>query len=83
MNRSTRGRLGAHTSWARTADRSARTANARRSSPGAIDWHLDRQTGDLAAAPMPERIKAAEAGVRAHMLRMAEARWGAKRGAAA
>ena len=34
------GRYGAHNSWGQTVDRTARTRNARATSPSDLEWHL-------------------------------------------
>lgn len=60
------GSLGAHISWSNTVDRAARTRAARRNSPGNLDYWLERQSAQLQARPMAERIKAAENAKAAH-----------------
>ena len=60
------GSLGAHISWANTVDRAARTRAARRKSPASVDYWLERQSAQLQARPMSERIKAAENAKAAH-----------------
>jgi hypothetical protein len=65
------GRLGALASWANTPDRSARTRNARANSPAHLDWHVARQTGALADAPMTDRLKAAESARTLHFATLA------------
>lgn len=78
MDRKTTSSLGAHKSWAQTVDRSSRTRNARRKSPSQLDYWLERQSAELQARPMPERLKAAENAKAAHFktlgLRSAAAR---------
>ena len=54
-------RFGAHLSWAKTVDRSARTRPARRNSPSSIEYHLDRLPDPFADATDQQRTQAAEA----------------------
>jgi hypothetical protein len=65
------GSLGGHISWARTADRSARTQPARAKSPASVDYWLERQTDELKRRPIAERVKAAENAKAAHYKIMA------------
>lgn len=65
------GRIGALESWARTTDRAARTKNARENSPANFEYHLARV--DPSITDPQERVKAAEASHKAHMLRLARA----------
>jgi hypothetical protein len=65
--RSLRARLAVHTSWARTSDRSARTAPARR----AALQRFERQVDPDGMLPPAERAQRAEQAMRAHMSRMA------------
>lgn len=76
MNRSSTrqaiGRYGGLKSWANTADRTARTANGRRSGPGSIDWHLARLDPEkFANATEAQRLAAAEAAKRAYFAELA------------
>jgi hypothetical protein len=43
------GRQGALKSWAQTPNRAKRTANARKKSPSALEYHLDRLDPELFA----------------------------------
>ena len=36
------GKIGAHRSWARTVDRTARTAKARAAGPNGLEWHAKK-----------------------------------------
>jgi len=65
--RSLRARLAAHTSWARTSDRSARTAPARRAALQRFERQVDP---DGVLAP-DERAQRAQQAMRAHMARLA------------
>jgi len=65
--RSLRARLAVHSSWARTSDRSARTAPARRTALQRFERQVDPD-GVLAPA---ERAQRAEQAMRAHMARLA------------
>jgi hypothetical protein len=75
MSRSQRqliGALAAHESWANTPDRTARTAPARRKSPGSVDYWLDRLDPErFVAATDDQRHAAAEAARKAHFARLA------------
>ncbi|MGD9995658.1 MAG: hypothetical protein AB7L17_04450 [Ilumatobacteraceae bacterium] len=70
-DRSIAGRIGAHMSWARTVDRSARTANARRSGPGEVDWHLARLGPQFDDATAAQRLAAAESARKAYFAALA------------
>ena len=59
-------RIAANVSWARTPVRSERTEIARRSSPGSIDYWLERVDPDGAMSP-EDRRKAARNALRAYM----------------
>jgi hypothetical protein len=72
---STRGRLGAYESWARTDDRSARTAPARKAASERFEREVDPD-GKLAPA---ERAKRAEFARKAFFTRMALASAKARR----
>lgn len=65
--RSMRARLASHTSWARTEDRSARTAPARR----AFDERFERQVDPGGVLDPAERARRAESARSAHFTRMA------------
>jgi hypothetical protein len=66
------GRYGAQLSWSRTADRTARTANARRHAPGSIEYHLERLDPQIfASATDEQRLAAAEAARKAYFVRLA------------
>jgi hypothetical protein len=65
--RSLRARLAVHASWARTSDRSARTAPARR----AALQRFERQVDPEGVLPPVERARRAEQAMRSHMSRMA------------
>lgn len=65
------GRKGAHASWARTVNRTARTEGARNASPTGITWHLDRLGDEFADATLDERYAAAESARRAYMTDLA------------
>lgn len=45
------GRIGGHRSWARTSDRTARTANARANGPGQLSYHYDEVDPDRVLDP--------------------------------
>jgi hypothetical protein len=66
-----RGRIGGLESWARTVDRTARTAPARRNSPVGIEWHLARLGDQFDHATDEQRLAAAEASRRAYFARLA------------
>lgn len=83
MDRRTASSIGAHRSWAQTADRAARTRNARRRSPASLDYWLERQSAQLQARPMAERIKAAENAKAAHFKMLGQRSAARRRGAAA
>jgi hypothetical protein len=63
-----RGQIGAHVSWARTADRTARTSNGRRAFDAKFLAEVDPSITDPAT-----RAKAAEHLRKAYYLRMAAA----------
>jgi hypothetical protein len=65
--RSLRGSLASHESWARTADRAARTAPAR----AAADARFEKLVDPDGKLPPAERAKRAENARRAHFQRMA------------
>jgi hypothetical protein len=65
------GRLGAHVSWANTVDRTARTAQARRSGPSSLQWHLDRLHPSFEGAREVDRIAAATSARSAYFARLA------------
>lgn len=65
------GRIGAHESWARTADRSARTAPGRAAAMARFEKQVDPD-GVLTSA---ERAVRAEHALKAHMQRLALRRW--------
>jgi hypothetical protein len=62
-----RARMAAHISWAKTEDRSARTAAARRAALGRFEEQVDP---DRRLSPS-ERARRAEHAMRAHMTRLA------------
>ncbi len=69
------GRLGAHTSWAKTADRAQRTAPARAAFMARFERQVDPD-GTLA----PEvRAQMADSAMRAHMERLRIARMASKK----
>lgn len=66
------GRAGALESWARTVDRSARTAKARAAGPASLDYHLERLDPErFANATDEQRLAAADAARRAYFSRIA------------
>lgn len=65
--RSLRGQLAAHTSWANTTDRSARTANARK----AMLDKFEQQVDPDATLPPAERARRAEHARKAYYARLA------------
>lgn len=71
-HRSRLGRIGAHESWARTEDRSARTAAAR----AAAAARFERQVDPDGVLPQAERAYRAEHARKAFLQRMALKRWG-------
>ncbi len=74
-------RIAAHDSWAKTADRSARTSNAR----AAFADRFEREVDPDGALPPAERARRAEHARKSHFLRLAlkSAQARRKRGAAA
>jgi hypothetical protein len=65
--RSLRARLAVHTSWARTSDRSGRTAPARRAALARFEHQVDPD----GLLPPAERAQRADQAMRAHMARLA------------
>jgi hypothetical protein len=65
--RSILGRIGAHESWARTQDRSARTAPAR----AAFDARFEQQVDPDGVLSQDERARRADHARRAHFQRLA------------
>lgn len=65
--RSIRAQIASHESWARTTDRAARTANARKA---ALD-RFEQQVDPDGILPPAERARRAEHARKAHFLRMA------------
>jgi hypothetical protein len=61
------GRIGAHVSWARTADRTARTANARQ----AFNERFAREADPDGVLPVEERARRAEHLRKAYFARLA------------
>jgi hypothetical protein len=57
-----------HTSWANTADRSARTAPARQ----AFHARFERQVDPNGVLPAEERAERVKHAIKAHMLQLAE-----------
>lgn len=72
------GRIGALESWSRTKDRSARAKPGHSKSPASLDYWLANvdPDGEMSDA---DRLKAAQAAHRAHMLRLAKASAEARR----
>lgn len=65
-------RYAAHKSWAETADRTARTAPARKVGPGDLEWHVARLDAErFADATEEQKLKAAEAAKRAWFAKLA------------
>jgi hypothetical protein len=64
---STEARMGAHRSWARTEDRSARTAPAR----AAFLTRFEKQVDPDGVLPVAERLRRAESARRAFYLELA------------
>ncbi|MEV2277799.1 hypothetical protein AB0I72_19665 [Nocardiopsis sp. NPDC049922] len=77
MSHELNGRIGALESWARTRDRAARTAKARKASPASVDYWIDRVPEDI--TDPDQRRTAGEEAHRAHMLRLAAASAKARR----
>lgn len=74
------GRAGGLESWARTVDRTARTAPARAKAPGELDYWLERLDPErFADATEAQRLAAADAARRAHFARLALASAKARR----
>lgn len=71
MNRQLIARLAAHQSWANTPDRNARTAQARRSGPSSLQWHIDRLPAQFANASAAARTVAADSARSAYYARLA------------
>ena len=65
--RSMRGALGAHVSWANTEDRGGRTAPARK----AFDVRFEHEVDPDGVLPLAERAKRVENARRAYFLRLA------------
>lgn len=65
--RAMRARIGAHTSWANTTDRAARTAPARRS----FLERFEKQVDPDGTLPEAERLRRAESARKAFMLSIA------------
>lgn len=69
--RSSAARIAAHSSWAYTVNRAARTASARSNSPGSIEYWL-RQIDPDQELDRAERVKRAENARRAYMGRLSK-----------
>lgn len=69
------GRIGAHESWARTEDRAARTANARK----AFLRRFEDQVDPDRKLPEAERLQRAEHARKAHFQRLAQRSAAARR----
>lgn len=70
------GRRGALASWARTPNRSKRTAAARAKSPASIDYHLARlDPAIFADASESDRIAAARAARTLYFSAISRRRW--------
>ena len=69
------GRIGAHESWARTPDRSARTANARKAFLSRFEDQVDPDR----KLPEAERLRRAEHARKAHFQRLAQRSAAARR----
>ena len=66
------GAMGAHESWARTPDRTARTRNGRAAGPANIEWHIARLDAErFANATEAQKLAAAEAARKAYYARLA------------
>jgi hypothetical protein len=79
--RQTIGRLGAHASWARTADRTARTRPARAKAPGSVEYWLDKLDPELFAnATDQQKLAAAEHAKKEYFARLAMKSAAARRG---
>jgi hypothetical protein len=64
--------IGSHESWARTADRTARTANGRAASPSQLEWHVARLDPErFADATDEQKLAAAESARTAYFARLA------------
>ncbi len=74
--RTLRARIAAHTSWANTSDRGARTANARQASMDRFEKLVDPD----GVLPVEERQQRAASAKTAHYLKMAAASAAARRG---
>jgi hypothetical protein len=73
--------LGAHESWARTADRTARTEPARAKAPSSTEYWLARLDPErFADATDRQKMDAAEAAKKAHFARLALKSAAARRG---
>jgi hypothetical protein len=70
-----RARVAAHTSWANTPDRSARTVAARRG----LELRFEREVDPDGVLPQEERSRRADSARRAHYSRMALASARARR----
>jgi hypothetical protein len=73
-----RGRIGAHVSWARTADRTARTEPGRKS----FLARFEREVDPDGVLPDAERLRRAEHARKAYMLKLAMASAARRRAAA-
>lgn len=69
--RQTLGSIGGHTSWSRTADRTARTRPARSQSPGSVAYWLKRLPAEFDGATDAQRLAAAESAKKAYFARLA------------
>jgi hypothetical protein len=65
-------RIAAHESWARTKDRSARTAAGRAAGPASVEWHIARLDPErFADATDEQRLAAGESARKAYYQRLA------------
>jgi hypothetical protein len=76
--KSLRARVAVHESWARTDDPAARTAAARKASPGSLEY-FERQVDPDGTMPEAERRRRAEHLRKAHFQRLALASARARR----
>src|SRR3954468_16053015 len=81
QQRRTHSSIGAHESWARTPDRTARTTAARSAGPAELSWHLARLDPErFADATDAQREAAAASARKAYFAKLALAPAKARRG---
>lgn len=71
--RSAAARIAAHTSWAYTTDRSARTQAATKASPVSLDYHIAKLRSEREYASEGDLQAAAESALKVEMIRRGRA----------